>query len=128
MIQSQTEFDLLRTLYSDYENALGVSITHVIVARMDKDSKYFVVADSDGYLSVITGDKRSANKRRPVRSYVGHPTILSLHRLTNGLMVVTPYGVSFANLADSKMEPYSCEFNHMSRHEGSAKIVNVALE
>lgn len=70
---------------------------------MHKDKKYFVVADSDGYLSIIG---RTSAKARPQRSYVGHSKILGLERLTNGLMVVTPNGVTFANLADSSMQPY----------------------
>lgn len=54
---------------------------------MQRDRKYFVVADEEGYISAIG---KLGAKQKPLRTYVGNPKILQVERLTNALMVVTP--------------------------------------
>jgi hypothetical protein len=46
----------------------------------------------------------------------------------NQLLVVTPSSITFANLATSTMEPYSCELNQMLRYEGAPRIKHVVVE
>ena len=54
---------------------------------MQRDRKYFVVADEEGYISAIG---KLGAKQKPFRTYVGKPKIFYLGRLTNALMVVRP--------------------------------------
>lgn len=43
-------------------------------------------------------------------------------------MVVTPTAITFANLADSTMQPYSCEFNQLSKDSDADYLVSATVE
>lgn len=92
---------------------------------MQRDRKYFVVADEEGYISAIG---KTGAKQKPFRTYVGNPRILQLERLTNAMMVVTPQAIVFANAADSSILPYACELHHLPEGSADMELVYATAE
>ena len=91
-----------------------------LVITQQKTSKYFIIGDDQGFISVIGKGQRTKKS-----SFVGHPKIIDMQRILNGLMIVTPKAVAFVNFADGSIMPYFCEYNFL---EDGPEIISAAIE
>lgn len=91
-----------------------------LVITQQKTSKYFIIGDDKGYISVI-GKGQQTKKS----TFVGSSTIIDMQRILNGLMIVTPKAIAFVNFADGSIMPYFCEYNFL---EDGPEIVKAAIE
>ena len=91
-----------------------------LVITQQKTSKYFIIGDDKGYISVI-GKGQQTKKS----TFVGSSTIIDMQRILNGLMIVTPKAIAFVNFADGSIMPYFCEYNFL---EDGPEIVSAAIE
>ena len=91
-----------------------------LVITQQKNAKFFVIADDQGYISVVGKGQRTHKS-----TFVGNSRILDMQRILTGLMIVTPKAIAFVNYADGGILPYFCEFNFL---DDGPEIVSATIE